>query len=64
VQLFLKIIHASVWAGQKRLNQLSKWKTAEEVAALVRSLPAEEQPKRIIVTRRCAAFSHRCGHLA
>ena len=53
-QLFLKIIHASVWAGQKRLNQLSKWKTAEEVAALVRSLPVEEQPKRIIVTRRCA----------
>eukprot|EP00892_Ulva_mutabilis_P008605 jgi/Ulvmu1/6116/UM027_0094.1 len=51
-QLFLKIIHASVWAGQKRLNQLSKWKTAEEVAALVRSLPVEEQPKRIIVTRR------------
>jgi hypothetical protein len=41
-----------VWAGQKRLNQLSKWKTAEEVAALVRSLPVEEQPKRIIVTRR------------
>lgn len=41
-----------MWAGQKRLNQLSKWKTAEEVAALVRSLPVEEQPKRIIVTRR------------
>lgn len=30
-QLFLKIIHTSVWAGQKRLGQLSKWKTAEEV---------------------------------
>ena len=51
-QLFLKIIHTSVWAGQKRLGQLSKWKTAEEVAALVRSLPVEEQPKQIIVTRR------------
>lgn len=37
---------------QKRLNQLSKWKTAEEVAALVRSLPVEEQPKRIIVSRK------------
>uniref|UniRef100_M4EKZ3 PRP8 domain-containing protein n=1 Tax=Brassica campestris TaxID=3711 RepID=M4EKZ3_BRACM len=33
------------WAGQKRLGQLAKWKTAEEVAALVRSLPVEEQPK-------------------
>ena len=51
-QLFLKIIHTSVWAGQKRLSQLAKWKTAEEVAALIRSLPVEEQPKQIIVTRR------------
>lgn len=51
-QLFLKIIHTSVWAGQKRLGQLAKWKTAEEVAALVRSLPLEEQPKQVIVTRR------------
>ena len=33
-QLFLKIIHTSVWAGQKRLGQLAKWKTAEEVLAL------------------------------
>ena len=41
-----------MWAGQKRLSQLAKWKTAEEVAALVRSLPVEEQPKRIIVTRK------------
>ena len=44
-QLFLKIIHTSVWAGQKRLGQLAKWKTAEEVAALIRSLPTEEQPQ-------------------
>ena len=51
-QLFLKIIHTSVWAGQKRLGQLAKWKTAEEVAALVRSLPIEEQPKQVIVTRK------------
>jgi pre-mRNA-processing factor 8 len=50
--LFLKIIHTSVWAGQKRLGQLAKWKTAEEVAALVRSLPVEEQPKQVIVTRK------------
>ncbi|KAK6912228.1 Pre-mRNA-processing-splicing factor 8, U6-snRNA-binding [Dillenia turbinata] len=46
------VIHTSVWAGQKRLGQLAKWKTAEEVAALVRSLPVEEQPKQIIVTRK------------
>ena len=51
-QLFLKIIHTSVWAGQKRLGQLAKWKTAEEMAALIRSLPVEEQPKQIIVTRK------------
>uniref|UniRef100_A0A1I8F895 JAB_MPN domain-containing protein n=1 Tax=Macrostomum lignano TaxID=282301 RepID=A0A1I8F895_9PLAT len=38
-QLFLKIIHTSVWSGQKRLSQLAKWKTAEEVAALI-ALPA------------------------
>ncbi|SBT31059.1 pre-mRNA-processing-splicing factor 8, putative (PRPF8) [Plasmodium ovale wallikeri] len=51
-QLFLKIIHTSVWIGQKRLSQLAKWKTAEEVASLIRSLPIEEQPKQIIVTRK------------
>ncbi|ETO20865.1 hypothetical protein RFI_16345, partial [Reticulomyxa filosa] len=51
-QLYLKIIHTSVWAGQKRLSQLAKWKTAEEVAALIRALPPEEQPKQIIVTRK------------
>ena len=37
-------------AGQKRLGQLAK--TAEDVAALIRSLPVEEQPKQIIVTRK------------
>ncbi|KYQ89964.1 hypothetical protein DLAC_08534 [Tieghemostelium lacteum] len=51
-QLFLKIIHTSVWEGQKRLAQLAKWKTAEEVAALIRSLPVEEQPKQVIATRK------------
>jgi pre-mRNA-processing factor 8 len=50
-QLFLKVIDTSVWAGQKRIGHLAKWKTAEEVAALVRSLPVEEQPKQVIVTR-------------
>lgn len=36
----------------KRLGQLSKWKAAEEVAALIKSLPPEEQPKVIIATRK------------
>ncbi|KAH9262817.1 hypothetical protein BASA82_000168 [Batrachochytrium salamandrivorans] len=51
-ELFLKVIHTSVWAGQKRLGQLAKWKTGEEVSALVRSLPVEEQPSQVIVTRK------------
>lgn len=45
----MQVIHTIVWAGQKRLGQLAKWKTAEEVAALARSLP---QPKQIIVNRK------------
>lgn len=51
-ELFLKVIHNSVFQGQKRRSQLSKWKSAEEVAALVRSLPKEEQPKQIIIARK------------
>lgn len=51
-QLFLKIIHSSVFQGQSRRAQLAKWKAAEEVAALVRSLPREEQPKQVIITRK------------
>jgi pre-mRNA-processing factor 8 len=41
-----------VWAGQKRLSQLAKWKTAEEVGMLIKSLPKEEQPAQIICVRR------------
>jgi pre-mRNA-processing factor 8 len=51
-QLFLKIIHTSTWAGQKRLSQLAKHKTAEEVSVLIRSFPKEEQPQQIIATRK------------
>ncbi|KAG0609730.1 hypothetical protein M758_7G009700, partial [Ceratodon purpureus] len=50
--LLLEVIHTSVWAGQKRLGQFAKWKSGEELPALVRSLPVEEQPKQIIVTRK------------
>jgi pre-mRNA-processing factor 8 len=34
------------------LGQLAKWKTAEEVAALVCSLPVEKQLKQVLVTRK------------
>ena len=51
-RLFMKVIHTSVWAGQKRLGQLAKWKTAEELIALMRPLPPEDQPKQIIVMRK------------
>jgi pre-mRNA-processing factor 8 len=49
--LFLKIIPTSGGAGTKHLGQLSELKTAEEVAALIQSLPVEEQPIRIIFMR-------------
>jgi len=51
-RLFMKIIHTSVWAGQKRLGQLAKWKTAEELVTLMRSMPSEDQPKQIVVMRK------------
>ena len=56
-QLFLKIIHTSVWAGQKRLGQLAKWKTAEEVAAWSARLPVEEQPKQSHCARARACLT-------
>ncbi|KAH0858547.1 LOW QUALITY PROTEIN: hypothetical protein HID58_086808 [Brassica napus] len=40
------------WAGQKRLGQLAKWKTAEEVDALVRSLPECSIPSRCALRLR------------
>ncbi|XP_052834022.1 pre-mRNA-processing-splicing factor 8 [Octopus bimaculoides] len=51
-QLFLKIIHTSVWAGQKRLGQVSFLPSFYFLLSCVRSLPVEEQPKQIIVTRK------------
>ena len=43
-QLFLKIIHTSVWAGQKRLGQLAKWKTAEEVSHALCPITSPQAP--------------------
>lgn len=51
-QLFLKIIHTSTWAGQKRLNALAKWKTAEEVALLLRSMSKQDLPKQLVITSK------------
>lgn len=50
--LYLKVIHASVWCAQKRISQLAKWKSCEEVSNLIRALPYAEQPKKLIVTRK------------
>jgi hypothetical protein len=57
-QLFLKIIHTSVWAGQKRLSQLAKWKTAEEVCVCVCIFGGQETCRR--VAARCAAPGRVC----
>ncbi|KAF5181753.1 Pre-mrna-processing-splicing factor [Thalictrum thalictroides] len=46
------VLRERIRKGQKRLSQLAKWKAAEEVAAIVCSLPVEEQPKQIVVTRK------------
>ena len=51
-KMYLRVVHASAWTGQKHLGQLAKWKAAEEVAALLRALPAEEQPRCIVVMRK------------
>ncbi|KAI8869851.1 pre-mRNA-processing-splicing factor 8 [Ramicandelaber brevisporus] len=51
-QMYMKIIHTSTWIKQKRIGQLAKWKPAEEVAALVRSLSPEDQPQQVVVARR------------
>ena len=50
-QLFVKVITTKTWQQQRRLSQLAKWKAAEEVCALVRTLPPEEQPRTVICTR-------------
>lgn len=51
-QLFLKVMHSSMYQGQKHRSKMSKWKSAEEVAALVRSLPTDEQPTQVIITSK------------
>lgn len=51
-QLFFKVLHQSVWAGQTRRNALAKWRSAEEVGALLQSMPREDLPKQLILTSR------------
>ena len=55
-QLFLKIVHTSVWAGQKRLGQLAKWKTAEEARARVSH--SEPTPRTTSRSRSAGAATH------
>jgi pre-mRNA-processing factor 8 len=51
-QMFLSVIHKSALAGHKKRTMLGREKASEETAAWLRSLPAEERPNKIIVTRR------------
>jgi pre-mRNA-processing factor 8 len=51
-QLYLKVIHTSLWLGQKRLGQLAKTKSGEEVTELIKCLPKDELPEQIIVTNK------------
>lgn len=50
-EMYVKIIHARTWAGQKRLSQLARWKAAEEVAALLRFLPPEQLPSQVVAMK-------------
>jgi pre-mRNA-processing factor 8 len=51
-QMFLSVIHKSVFFGQKRRSKLAREKGAEEVASWLRSLPVTDRPNRIIVVRK------------
>ncbi|MES1908659.1 MAG: hypothetical protein MHM6MM_001547, partial [Cercozoa sp. M6MM] len=51
-RLYLKIVHVSTWAGQKRLTQLARWKSAAELSTLISSMPQQEKPQEIVVLRR------------
>jgi pre-mRNA-processing factor 8 len=51
-QMYLSVIHKNALAGQKRRTKLGREKASEEVAAWLRSLPSEERPNKIILTRR------------
>lgn len=52
-RMHMQVIHAqTAWAGQKKLSAVSKWKAAEEEAALLRTVPDSEKPEQIIITTR------------
>ena len=50
--LYVMIVHAEVWRGQKRLSVLVKTKVAESCATLIRSLPKDDHPKLIVTMQR------------
>lgn len=49
-QLFLKVIHSSIWNAQRGLSK-SRERAAEELAALIRALPIDLHPRTIFITR-------------
>ena len=51
-KLYVLIVHAETWRGQKRLSSLVKTKVAESCASLIRSLPKEDHPKLIVTMQR------------
>ncbi|PWA57936.1 re-mRNA-processing-splicing factor 8A [Artemisia annua] len=51
----MTVIYRSAWERQKHLGTLGKWKTAEELAALIRLLPIGNQ-QQIIYTRESTCF--------
>ncbi|KAK4538547.1 hypothetical protein CDCA_CDCA18G4572 [Cyanidium caldarium] len=48
-RLFVKVVHWQAWAGQSRRTQLARWKAAEELLALLRSLPDTALPRAVVV---------------
>lgn len=52
-RMHMQVIHAqTAWAGQKKLSAVSKWKAAEEEAALLRKIPEDEMPQQIVIASR------------
>nr|UXY88510.1 splicing factor Prp8 [Cryptomonas curvata] len=51
-KMFFRIIHKTFWQGHRRLSQLAKWKSAEEVVKLINYVSQEQKPNEIIVLKK------------
>ena len=51
-KMFFRIIHKSYWQAQKRLSQLAKWKSSEEIVKLIKYISLEQKPREIVVLRK------------